>query len=587
LDLRVLSLFESVYSLVEVPIATLSSERQGLLVLNPSINQWTGGLELPTSLPGSSAYWEVLNAAPISIGNFSNTKVAIIDTGFDDGMSVPSMHPDFQLGGPSVETLLTEFGTDTSDTQGHGTLTASIISGFTAQGARADAENFRFALGLSPGVKIISDKFFGCGSSGDLTSAIARVKTYSPNVVNLSWNQCGGTGQNSTCGYTAWSDVLDWKTRKSSMLFTVAAGNTPDDLQPSPSPCSTGCLFVRGPATARNALAVGASENFALDWSNNSTASACEWNEFPDVRDGRHVPSFSARKDPTSMIKPDLVAPGTRVTGPRTRVTSLCGGTGIFCNVEVASFGPLPLTYGMSAGTSFAAPAVAGAAAVVRKWYQNLTMIANPSPALIKAMLINGARDLGGPPASPPCPAGAVRDAAFAQVTCLGHVPDPYQGWGMLSLQRLLGPRTNYYFSDQDQHAEIASPTPVWQTIVTVNDPSRPVRVTIAYTDPGGNTSGVAPYRVKNDIDLGIYVEAPYNHYWYANSFDPITGYSRPNVFATDSLNNVEQIIIPPGFYPAGTRIRPFVCNVNLTEHIWGFPFDPVQDFAIVAENAR
>ena len=171
LDLRVLSLFESVYSLVEVPTATLSSERQGLLVLNPSINQWTGGLELPTTLPGSSAYWEVLNAAPISISNFSNTKVAIIDTGFDDGMSVPSMHPDFQLGGPSVETLLTEFGTDTSDTQGHGTLTASIISGFTAQGARADAENFRFALGLSPGVKIISDKFFGCGSSGDLTSA--------------------------------------------------------------------------------------------------------------------------------------------------------------------------------------------------------------------------------------------------------------------------------------------------------------------------------------------------------------------------------------------------------------------------------
>lgn len=133
----------------------------------------------------------------------------------------------------------------------------------------------------------------------------------------------------------------------------------------------------------------------------------------------------------------------------------------------------------------------------------------------------------------------------------------------------------------------------VWQTTLTVNDGSRPVRITLVYTDPGGNVAGVSPYRVKNDLSLGAFRYPPCNPCWYGNNFDATTGYSRPNSSTNDSVNNVEQIIIPPGTYASGTQLTVYVRGTNITEHIWGFPagpplnIEPVQDFAILAENAR
>lgn len=578
LDITNLTHFENVYAIEEVQTAAPSTERQGMLVLRPETG--TGRLELPAPLTEIGSYWYLLTHSSTPISNFSNTRVGIIDTGFDDGTAT---HPDFQFGGSqSIEGLISEFGADTADNRdGHGTITASIVTAFTNFNVRADADQYRFSLGIAPGVELVSDKFFSCSAAGDLTTALGRLKPFAVTVVNMSWNQCGGTGANSTCGYTAYSQIVDGNTRKQPRLFTISAGNTPDDA--GQFPCNTGCQYVRGPATAKNALAVGSTENFTPPtWPNMSTTGVCLWNGSPAVRDARNIPSFSARRDPASMVKPDLVAPGTRISGPVTRATRCLS---IFCNENIAAFDPPAVTYGMSAGTSFSAPAVAGAAAVVRKWYQNLTQIANPSPALVKAILINGARDVGGPPSTPPCPAGAVRNQSFVQTTCIQHIPDAYQGWGMLNLDRLLGPSTNYYFSDQNQHPTFTGSTTYWEAMLTVNDGSRPIRITLVYSDPAGNLSGVSPYRVKNDLSLGAYQTAC-SPCWWANNFDPVTGFSQPNNSTNDSTNNVEQIIIPPGYYASGTQLRVFVSAVDLEESIWGVGA-PAQDFAVFAENAR
>jgi hypothetical protein len=489
----------------------------------------------------------------------------------------------------------TEFPGDVADNRdGHGTITASIISAFTDFNIRADENRYRLSLGIAPRVTLVSDKFYRCDPpyAGDLPNAIERLKLRSVNVINMSLNQCGF----GACGYTGWSETLDWSTRKGSLLFTVSGGNTPDDEIPF---CQNArCPFVRGPASAKNVIAVGATESFTpASWANNPDTPGveiCGWNEPPPTRDARNIPSFSAPRDPDSMVKPDLVAAGVRVTGPRSP-DALCTG-GVFCNPPAS---PPSAGYAMSAGTSFAAPAVAGAAAVVRRWFLNLTLNSDPSPAMVKAILINGARDIGGPPATPPCPVvsglrtAAVHDESFGETACIGHIPDPYQGWGMLSLERLLGPAGNYFFSDQDWHPELGSAMSVWQTTLTVNDGSRPVRITLVYTDPGGNIAGLSPYRVKNDLSLGAFRYPPCSPCWYGNNFDTTTGYSRPNVSANDSVNNVEQIIIPPGTYASGTQLTVYVQGTNITEHIWGFPagpplyIEPVQDFALFAENAR
>src|SRR5207237_607299 len=52
--------------------------------------------------------------------------------------------------------------------------------------------------------------------------------------------------------------------------------------------------------------------------------------------------------------------------------------------------------YMYDGGTSMATPLVSGSAALVRQFLQNKADVANPSAALIKAMLINGARDMAG-----------------------------------------------------------------------------------------------------------------------------------------------------------------------------------------------
>ena len=588
-DINTLTAFENVYSVTSVLEPLPSSERQGMIALAPVLNG--GRLELPSpTLPLGGSYWSLLNSHGIS--DFVNTTVALLDTGFDDGSTT---HPDFQYGNsPSVIALFSEFGTDTADNrEGHGTLTASVITGFTAFNQRADAEQYRYSLGLAPGVGLLVDKFFSgsaeaglfCGGVGDLSTALSRILQSFPNVINLSWNE------GASCGYSALSQIVDQRSRTYGYLFTIAAGNSPD------AQCPQGVApnVVRGPATAKNGLAVGATENFTPGWSTFSSVGTCYWNGYPpawgQVRDARNIPSFSAIRDSNSMVKPDIVAVGTRVTGPITRGTRCVNGDGsnltIFCSESVDSFPPI--NYGMSAGTSFAAPAVAGAAAVIRKWYQNLTRSSYPSPAMQKAILINGARDIGGAPASPPCPAGAVRQPMFTSSACIGHIPDQYQGWGELNLDRLLGPASDYYFSDQAQHPIISPSTTYLEIPFVLNDSSRPVRITVVYSDAAGNLNGLFPYRVKNSINAIAY-QNPCYPCWGSNYFDPATGVTIPSGFTpppTDSVNNVQEIIIPAGSYASGTTLGVMVYTVSLVEDAIFGGGTPQQDFAIFIENGR
>lgn len=298
-----------------------------------------------------------------------------------------------------------------------------------------------------------------------------------------------------------------------------------------------------------------------------TAAGTCLYNGYPPYwnrpEDARNVAYFSAQRDPQSMVKPDLVAPGERITGPFTRGTILtpCSPPyGITCNTNIDP--QSQVQYAFSAGTSFAAPAAAGAAAVTRKWYRNLNAV-DPSPAMTKAMLINGARDIAG---------AWIRNQFFVNQTQIGHIPDPYQGWGMMSLDRLLGPSSRYYFFDQGVQL---SQSGSWQPTLYIVDGSRPTHVTLVWTDPFGPVQ--TQYKVQNNLDLFACANGGFTC-WYSNTFNYL-GYSNANQPYHDSVNNVEQIIIAPNTLSAGAPIYLSVSAASI----------PIgtQDFVIMVDNAH
>src|SRR5262249_22187853 len=140
-------------------------------------------------------------------------------------------------------------------------------------------------------------------------------------------------------------------------------------------------------AAAKNVISVGSSESVR--------DMPVTWGHFPafpsdplwssrlgDNPNG--IAAFSSR-GPTAdgRIKPDLVAPGTWIISDRSHASG-AGALGGAYNADYASSG----------GTSMSAPIAAGAAAVVREGLQERFGVANPSSALMKAALLNGADEL-------------------------------------------------------------------------------------------------------------------------------------------------------------------------------------------------
>lgn len=604
LDADVLAHFANVWSVGPFGEVDVSAERQGVLVFQTP-DPASGTLNLPSTSPdyfGQPS--SLLNLRGIT--DFSNTRVAVIDTGFHVGTNVSS---DFQNANGSstiqfcgATGICTERGSGAADERLHGTVVASIIGAFTdlAQrpGAR-DAQLYRYSLGLAPRVSLVIDKIIDCTPGSAVpNSAFGTIRPFGPNVVNMSFNEGGTPG----CVYTQNSLDVDNSTRDDEWLFTISAGNLPEGRDPPPF--ETHCDTVRAPGTAKNGITVGATnglfirsndppyEDDALQWTNHVPAEhsppryagICNWNgpNPPSAyRDARHIPSYSVARDPLSLVKPDLVAPGTRITGPIAGVGQppvcsfgdpgcRCTQFGIFCNDALALDGSVGAWYGFSAGTSFSAPAVAGAAAVVRRWHVNVAG-ANPSPAMTKAMLINGALDLG-PRTGIPA-ASRLDENTMTPIGSIGNIPDPYQGWGMLNLTRLLGPYQNYYF--YDQRSPLLSGEGAWQKYLYIRDGARETRVTLVWTD-APSTVGSIPYRAVNNLNLS-FTRVAAGITWYGNKLT--NGYSNTSSSKLDKYNNVEQVILPKDLFTTGEGVLVVVDPYSVME-------TEGQDFALFVDNA-
>lgn len=496
----------------------------------------------------------------------SGLVVDVADSGIDTG-TIDPLHAGLRVGGQSAGASRIAYarlegtpnaGSTLKGCDGHGTLNAHLVGGFNDLSGfpHADGAGFRYGLGVNPFVRLGSSVVFDPNeyTHPDLGGLLARAWEDGARISLNAWGAANG-GR-----YDLLAQAFDALTRDAQqgggpfptpgnqeMLLVAGAGNGGPAFQ-----------TVHSPATAKNALTIGASEGVQSF----GGADVCGVDDAM-ANDARDLAPFSSR-GPTidGRRKPELVAPGSHLSGGLVQApgagsngqADACFDAAGICGAAGSPFFPASQAlYTGSSGSSHAAAAAAGAAALVRQWFANAGM-PSPSPAMTRAVLVAAATPLSG--------AGA--DGVWS----VG------QGMGRLDLGRTFDDTARIF---RDQLASDAFDASGQQRtfLASVNDPSRPLRITLAWTDAPGSTAGAA---WANDLDLVVHADGRRYH---GNVFDGTT--STPGG-TRDSRNNLESV-----FLPAGTT-GPIVVEVQAADinsdgvPSWGGPLD--QDFALVISNA-
>ncbi|HEX5618331.1 MAG TPA: S8 family serine peptidase, partial [Solirubrobacteraceae bacterium] len=438
--------------------------------------------------------------------------IDITDSGLDDG-SDPPAHPDFYEGGSTTKpdriAYVANYSADSTarDCLGHGTNVASIAagaSGRTGAPAFEDSQGFDHGTGVAPFARIGVSKISDCAgafASFDPSWLVANAYAAGARISNNSW------GADTQGVYTARAALFDALVRDASpdpghqpLVEVFSAGNDAENGYPS----------ISSNAVSKNGIAVGAAESVRATGTDGCGLTDAE------ADSARDVGGFSSRGTADGRRKPDLVAPGTHIAGAAPQHAAYTGlGT---CTKFLAGSS----WYSVVGGTSQAAPMVAGAAAIVRSWYQR-THGAPPSPALTKALLVNTATDLAG--------------GQDGQGGTIAAGPNEDQGWGRVNLGTVLD-GTPRDFRDQVAADTLQGPGDQRIRAYSVADATKPVKVTLAFTDAPGPRPGIA---VVNDLDLVVTIDG---RTYKGNVFD---GAFSATGGAADPRNNVESVYLPAG----------------------------------------
>jgi PGF-pre-PGF domain-containing protein len=429
--------------------------------------------------------------------NGSGQIIAVCDTGLDTGVDDSSMHPDFSGRIIDIIDFSGDGAADNADAWnngGHGThVTGSVLGNGSMsegqyKGMAPEAELVFEAVQKTDGTMVIS--------STNLESIFQDAYAQGARIHTNSWGYTSNLGD-----YTSISRMVDeFMWQHPDMLILFSAGNLGTDSD------KDGVVDINStspPATSKNCIAVGASENYRPEIINytygNSFALPISEDTKADNIDG--IAAFSSR-GPTDdgRIKPDLVAPGTFIASTRSSYISWY------------EWGLIDDNYAYMGGTSMAAPLVAGSAALVREYYTEMESVATPSAALIKATLINGAIDM-----TP----GQYGEGTDQEIT--GR-PDNSQGWGRVDVANSIMadyPEVTAYYD-----GESLSTGNSWTHTYDYIESGKPLRATLVWTDYPASAS--ASKSLVNDLDFTI-----------ADSSDTYYGNDGSG---PDRINNVEGI---------------------------------------------
>jgi hypothetical protein len=344
--------------------------------------------------------------------------------------------------------------------------------------------------------------------------------------------------------------VDDFMWHHPDMTITYSAGNSGDDfdydgytdIAVTSGPDER--YYLSTPATAKNLITVGASENDRQgDYACDPVATNCtgmnelfwygyawplEFGIGPIAGDltagnAEQMAGFSSR-GPThdNRIKPDLVAPGTWILSgysdmyqefydpapnPETGLWQLGGW-----------FDPLNAEYKYFGGTSMATPLVAGGAAVVRQYYQVLYGH-DASAALVKATLVNSAVDL-------------LDENNDGQDDNDIPIPNNHEGWGRMNLDRATD--GSHVFEEAVTGLRTGDNATYQYTVETGG---APFKVSLAWTDYP--SSEAVARNLVNDLDLQV--TGPGGESYIGNNFSG--GWSQAGG-SPDRTNNLENVYV-------------------------------------------
>lgn len=318
-------------------LASLASER-GVSRVVPSVRMIRTGLS--TVAPALATTYPIADDAPRAWDwgyDGRGVGIAIIDSGVAPG-------PDF--GSRLVQVRLPGQEGSLDDVHGHGTLVAGFAAGSSADGrfrGIAPAATV-YALNVSRGTAVYSSDVITA-----LNWVFENAHSYNIRVVNLSVSETAPSSYKQ--------NVLNLAVERlwaSGVLVVVAAGNNgtaPDAVN-------------YAPANDPLVLTVGGSDDKGTAKLGDDT-----------------IASFSARG--TTMdgfVKPDLLAPG--------RLVASILKPGSYLDTQAPAANRIPPTYVKISGTSFAAPQVAGAAALAFQMHPDW------SPDQVKYTLVYRARSV-------------------------------------------------------------------------------------------------------------------------------------------------------------------------------------------------
>jgi hypothetical protein len=465
-----------------------------------------------------------------------------LDTGVDDAAVDGDIHLDFDnrvshiSSWPIIASLMPYVANWWGDDDGaadlgsgHGTHVTGSIAGNGARSAwRFRGVAYQATIAFQAVEQYVSwkpaagmsDGYYLVGLPEDINELFQEAYNWGARVHNNSW------GAPATGAYTVDSqhaDQFTWNHKNFTIVFAAGNGGKDADADGYVDEDS-----MDAPATAKNVLSVGGSEDFRLTGGYNPggpcwTYRGCFTQQYfpadPTASDRLsddegQLAAFSSR-GPTAdgRIKPDVVAPSTNVISTRSSVAA--GGS---------QWDTYYSYYWYMGGTSMASALATGAATVVRDYLVDGEGHANPSSALIKAILINSADDMPGY-GNPTQEAGQ-------------HTPNMHEGWGRIDLDDA---------TDGSHRAFVDNPSfglttgLAYSFSFTLAAATTPLKVSLVWTDYPGSLA--ASRQLVNNLDL--VVVAPDGTPYCGNRFSQgrsVTG------GLCDEGNNVEGVSIrtPP-----------------------------------------
>ncbi len=450
---------------------------------------------------------------------------ADVDTGCDTNNSATA-HQDIR---GRIAAFVSYSGSPTTDTDGHGTHTGGIIAGNATLGD-IDANGFLFGLGMAPSAQLLVQNALA-GSSWPPSGGWQQLSKDSVLNGAVGSSNSWYTGAYGAQGYSSACVTHDRMVRDANF-------DTPDVAEPiimvfSAGNNGSGASTITEPKEAKNLIVVGASENYRTD---NPLGSGCGASS-----NINNVVSFSSRGPCLDgRLAPTLVAPGSDVASLRSYTGSYSG-----CGQLVTGH----TDYVYMSGTSMACPMVSGGVALVTQWWKGFNSDSAPSPAMAKALLVNGATDMG-----------------------TEDIPNNNEGWGRMNLDNVIDNGEDMFYLDQTYTFTESGQT--WQVGGNTSDPAKPLKVTLAWTDAPGTAGGNA---WVNDLNLEVDVGGTtYKGNVFSGGWSTTGG-------TADYRNNLECVYIQnPG--AASVTVRVIAATIAGD----GVPYNADstdQDFALVAYN--